>query len=380
MSAFKNLFEEMQNAQEYKDKTQLLAILLRSLSRTKKKLENEDCDAIESFVLKEFEKLVNVIPQAGAYAEKSKIFEYEDMLLGLATYLVGEQRREIGASDMEIIKTVVHMVDREMWVEKQTEELFSAPSAEEVETRALIEKVKAISDETHRSVFYQGLLHFSKDLEKMSEGAKNATANFLQEELERYFAKQDSLSEDEVNNLELLADVCKYFESEKTLDLLGELLALGHNNVNYYAVETLLHGGREPSAATVEALARDLSYADLTYGALVRYNKQSMFPAEFANAEYLAKSDLAHWLVYPTELGKLPDEIELLGSVKARRSVYYVFKFKSNSDTLSDECKNEWLIGWSNADGGTFSNFDKLSEFEQKTPEKTLKYIKKKLL
>ncbi|MCI8596133.1 MAG: hypothetical protein HFE35_04890 [Clostridia bacterium] len=380
MSVFETMFEEMKNTEEFKYKARMLAIILRSLSKSKKKIAADDLNAIESFTVSELEKLVNEIPKAGTYAEKSKIFEYEDMLLGLVTFLVGDRRREIGASDMEIIKTVVHMVDREMWLEKELEEMFAASRVEKSAVSALIEKVKPLSDETHRSVFFQGLLHFSDDIGKMSDEANRETGSFLLSELKRYFAKKDGLSEDETNNVELLADVCKHFKSEEMLNVINELLSLGHNNVNYYAAETLLSAGREPSAEVVAALANDLSYAELTYRALAHYKKQALFPAELANAEYLAKSDLSHWLVYPTELGKLPAEIELLGSVKAHRSVYYVFRFKSDSDNLSDECKNEWLIGWSNADGGTFSNFDRLSLFEQKTPEKTLKYIKKKLL
>ena len=57
-----------------------------------------------------------------------------------------------------------------------------------------------------------------------------------------------------------------------------------------------------------------------------------------------------------------------------------MFKFRSDSDTLDESCKNQWLIGWSSEDGGTFSNFDLYSGFEQETVEKTLRNIKKKLL
>jgi hypothetical protein len=112
---------------------------------------------------------------------------------------------------------------------------------------------------------------------------------------------------------------------------------------------------------------------------LKKLKKTSLFPAELAKPEYLAKSDLVHWLSYPTELGKAPDEIEYLGKVR-KGGVYYVFRYRSVRDTLSDELKGKWLIGWSSNDGGTFSNFDRYDDFVQKTPEKTLKYIKKKLL
>ena len=117
----------------------------------------------------------------------------------------------------------------------------------------------------------------------------------------------------------------------------------------------------------------------MTYSLLKRHEVTSLFPAELSSAEYLAKSDLVHWLTYPTELGKQPDEIEYLGKVK-KKEEYYVFRYKSDSENLGDDLKGQWLIGWSNDEGGTFSNFELYSDFEQNTIEKTLKNIKKRLL
>ena len=106
----------------------------------------------------------------------------------------------------------------------------------------------------------------------------------------------------------------------------------------------------------------------------------SLFPAKYADKEYLAKSDLVHWLTYPTELGRVPDEIEFLGVVDKKGEDYYVFRYTSQSDNLGDELKGRWLIGWANDEGGTFSNFKLYEEYEGKNLEKTLKNIKKKLL
>ena len=107
-----------------------------------------------------------------------------------------------------------------------------------------------------------------------------------------------------------------------------------------------------------------------------------MFPTECTTEEYLAKSDLVRWLTYPTELGKAPDEIVYIGKIKKlfKKEVFYVFKYRSNSDTLGDDLKNKWLIGWSSRDGGTFSNFDEFAPFEQETAKKTLRLIQKKLI
>lgn len=129
-------------------------------------------------------------------------------------------------------------------------------------------------------------------------------------------------------------------------------------------------------------LAQDLRYAKLVYEMLKESDALEQFPESCAAPEYLAKSDLVHWLTYPTELGKAPEEIEYIGKItyRLKRDVYYVFKFRSDSDTLDETMKNKWLIGWSSEEGGTFSNFEEYALFEKETVDATLKSIKKKLL
>ena len=71
-----------------------------------------------------------------------------------------------------------------------------------------------------------------------------------------------------------------------------------------------------------------------------------------------------------------------IGNIKQlfKKEVFHVFKFRSDSDTLGDDLKNKWLIGWSSNEGGTFSNFDEYALYEKNTIDATLKNIKKKLI
>ena len=46
---------------------------------------------------------------------------------------------------------------------------------------------------------------------------------------------------------------------------------------------------------------------------------------------------------------------------------------------LANENKNVWLVGWANADGNTFSDFEPLSTFETENPKKTMKQIIKSI-
>jgi len=187
------------------------------------------------------------------------------------------------------------------------------------------------------------------------------------------------ISEDTVNYLELACDICKHFISDSTAPILYKIFELGKNNISFYAVETLITAKKSVPNEVIYALAGDIEYAELTYSVLKSHKLLHLFPAEFSNEEYLAKSNLTRWLLYPTELGKLPDKIEYLGKVK-KKEVFHILRFTSDSDNLEDALKGKWLIGWASEDGGTFSNFDLYENFEQKTLDKTLKFIKKKLL
>ena len=190
---------------------------------------------------------------------------------------------------------------------------------------------------------------------------------------------ESPLTVDTESNLELICDICRYFHKEYFVDSLNKALWIGNQHIRFYAVATLLTFGCEAPMSIIEALANDMEYANLTYHLLKHYRLEKFFPAECSTPEYLAQSDLVRWLNYPTELGKSPDEIEYLGKVR-KGEKFYIFRFRSDSENLSPDVRGQWLIGWSGSKGGTFSTFDLYSDYKQLTNDKTVKYIKKKLL
>jgi len=48
------------------------------------------------------------------------------------------------------------------------------------------------------------------------------------------------------------------------------------------------------------------------YNALVKMGRSEIYPEEYRNQKSFAESNMVEWLVYPTELGRMPDEIELM--------------------------------------------------------------------
>lgn len=377
MSPFKQITDGILSATDCQDKTNLAQYLCNVLKNAKKPLGAEDTAFLRSFAVAELQKLLTAIPNAENYQQKDCLFAYEDGLLGIFS-LSGKSMDNVSQEQIDTIRRIVALVEKERVLENSIDETFKLAKIDKSDVEKILEIVKPETDEYRRGLLYQGL-HFHKEaIAKFTAEAKTALVGFVTEDMARLLDGADD--PDKVRSLEFAADVCKYFADGKILDILEKTMTLKCDNVRYYAAETLLKNGRDIPSSAVAEIAQNLEYAQLLYGVLQKCGKPSLFPAEYASPEYLAKSDLAHWLTYPTELGKLPDEIELLGVAKVKGEVYHVFKYKSDSDTLGDDLHGEWLIGWSSDEGGTFSNFDKLSDFEKKTPKKTLKNIVKKLL
>ena len=377
MSKFHDYFMSLKACKSYREKGSLLEVLLNSFKRGNTATK-ADMLEMKSFIFEEIDTLTNLIPTAVSYKAKDEMFYYEDKLVGLYMFLIAN-KVETSDGDIAKIKALVKTVSEYQVLETAVSDMYALERITPEDAKKVVDIAASLSDEYQKGLLFQGLLSYDKSVGKYTAEAKAVIADYISAEMERYLDK-DGLTEDEINNLEIAADVCKHFVNDKTVALLQRILKLSHNNIRYYAVATLISCKQPIGAEVIADLARDLVYADLTYDLLKNNNMTELFPKEYTSAEYLAKSDLVHWLTYPTELGKTPDEIVLMGDVKIKGEQYYIFKYKTDSDTLSAELRNEWLIGWSSADGGTFSNFDRLSDYEQKKPEKTLKVIKKKLI
>ena len=323
------------------------------------------------------QKLIEVIPSAKNYREKDKMFFYEDSVLMIFT-LMGDHN-SLTDEQADVLQKLIATVSKERVLENSVDKMFELAKIEKADAEAVLSIAKPIKDDYQRGMLFQRLLEHKDKIKNMSADAKFAIAEFTESELERLLSEKD-LSDDAVNIIEFAADVSKYFITGKILDMLEKAMSVVENQVKYFILETLLDNNRQVSADAIKEIAGDLSYANLLKNVLVKYGKANLFPKEYDTPEYLAKSDLVHWLCYPTELNQKPDEIELLGKATVKKEDYFIFKYKSDSDNLTDELQNVWLIGWSGSQGSTFSEFDKLSDFEKKTPEKTVKYITKKLL
>ena len=93
-------------------------------------------------------------------------------------------------------------------------------------------------------------------------------------------------------------------------------------------------------------MAKDPAYRHALYRALEAYNALSLFPVIYLTREKGAESFLANWLEFPTELGKAPDEIELMEIItisSAEPLDYYVFKYRTKSPHWA--AQYGWMLG-----------------------------------
>lgn len=373
------LLPEISSSKNYDEKNQMLALLLSYIKSKRYKPSKQEKIVLSDFAFHEIREIIAAAQKAEGYKEKSLMFRYGDTFYYLIM-AIHKSPAELTPEKIALTKELASLMEKELYLEQKMENMFSQEIISSSDVNDLLKRLTATKDEYEKGLFYAGLLHYRSEHSRLLETSKLAIADYIKKELARYIEEYDISNEDKTKAFETLCEACAYFMNDSILPLLYKVIELNNNGLSFFTVMTLVKTGKEISEKIVATLAGDLVYAEGLYWALKGAGKEYLFPAELANDVYLAKSDLVHWLTFPTELGKAPDEIEYIGKTEIKKEEYHIFKYKSDSDKLSDDLKGIWLIGWANDEGGTFSNFDEYEKFEKDTPEKTVKYIRKKLL
>ena len=374
MSQIAELIGVTKNA-PYKKKRQYLQFLCQMSKVARSKISPEDKDALMTALFDELEQMHRDIPETASYLEKTLIFDCADNLFGILWNLNGPPTNLAEHQQLKI-SALVRLIKKEKYLETLLEEVFKQPAITDSDINRLLYWAKQCTDEYQRGQLFLGLGYHQNELHKLSTAAKELLTDYLVSELRRLMTVD---SDDARTVLKALAGICGYFFNDAILYALQELLQLGYNSINSFAVNTLLHLGEDVPQPVIDALASDPEYAHFLYQSLQQTGKTALFPAQYAGEENLAKSALVSWLTYPTELGMVPEEIEYIGKIKVlfKKDAIHVFKFRSHSDTLEDAIKGKWLVGWSTAKGSSFSHFDELAALQGATTTETLNAIKK---
>ena len=376
MAQFSEILNHIKETESYDQKARMLSVIVKFIETKKGKIPQDDKTELVGFAFAEIKNLLFAIPEAENYRQKDEMFSYEDNLMGIVM-LCHASAAQIPEENLNDIKALVELVNKERFIERAIDDIFEKGNNAKENVEHLFCALIPLKDEYQKAQLYNGLLHYQHLIASLPADSKKLFADYINAQFKFYLNAE--LTEEMFTSLEMLADVAQHFATDEILVSLQNLLKLENSAIRYYAARSLLAAKQEIPQEVIVSLANDIVYADMTYAILKMHGKTHLFPTELATEEYLAKSDLVHWLTYPTELGKVPDKIEYLGKVK-KKEIYHIFRYTSNSDNLGEDLQGKWLIGWSNNEGGTFSNFDLYSDFEQKTVEKTLKVIKRKLL
>jgi hypothetical protein len=146
-----------------------------------------------------------------------------------------------------------------------------------------------------------------------------------------------------------------------------------------FAAASLVRLGDPVSPDALERIASHAEMRNTLYEMLQHASRSELFPARYRTQEAFAESAMVNWLVYPTELGQVPDEIELMKVVTTgapgEEQDYFVFRFRMDEPHWA--AKNGWMAGvaggferrkqpTTDAGGDTFSSF---TAWDSKTPE-----------
>ncbi len=116
-----------------------------------------------------------------------------------------------------------------------------------------------------------------------------------------------------------------------------------------YALLSLLRHDRDVDPSAAAEVAADPEARKWLFDGLQKLERTRLYPAEYRNQAALAESDLVNWLLDPTELGRAPDESELVQAVPfdtgtdAGWADYYLFRFRTDPPHWA--ARYGWLVG-----------------------------------
>ena len=179
----------------------------------------------------------------------------------------------------------------------------------------------------------------------------------------------------------LYIDLLGYFPEPHAKEVVRRALSFTDPRLKFFAVLGLIRQGEDVEARHLLDVAASAEVRNDLFDELKRIGKPSLFPEEFRTQAALAESDMVNWLTFPGELGRAPDEIELMhvATFDSEEGLidYYVFRFRIWGE------EKGWMAGVSGpflqkdspstvACGDTFSRFD---PWDSKTPEEHLEAV-----
>jgi hypothetical protein len=147
----------------------------------------------------------------------------------------------------------------------------------------------------------------------------------------------------------VVLDLFGYVPSPEISPLLVQAANLRDPHLASAAALSLLRLGDDVPKGALERAAADPWVRNRLFDALNEMGKGERFPDEWATQEAFAEGALVDWLAYPTELGRSPDETELMKTYWQDTGqpdgvlTWYLFRFRTKPPHWAS--KNGWMAG-----------------------------------
>jgi hypothetical protein len=148
----------------------------------------------------------------------------------------------------------------------------------------------------------------------------------------------------------VLLDLLGYISDPEVLPVLRDALGdFTDPRLRLYAVLSLLRQNEEIDPGVVGEIAECPESRKWLFDGLQKLERFQLYPMSWRTQAALAESDLVNWLVHPRELGRAPDEIELMQVVPFDSETdagwldYYLFRFCVDGEHWA--ARLGWLVG-----------------------------------
>lgn len=207
---------------------------------------------------------------------------------------------------------------------------------------------------------------------------KTATKRKLNDILE-YLKKKD-INPLVYEDLEVIVDLACYLNDKEISKLIDEIDNINYNeNADIFIIKYKIINNMKILENKLNILKNDMKRLVLLYSIMEKLGVNNIYLKDIEE-ENIAKSDMIRWLSYPTELGSVPDKIELLGEFIYNNFKYYAYKFSKEGFSISGD-----LLGVSGGypidkvssitTGHTFSKFEKVSDSWEKQSKEIVDLI-----
>lgn len=179
----------------------------------------------------------------------------------------------------------------------------------------------------------------------------------------------------------LLLDLSGWWGTDATLSAAGAFADVHDPRLRLFRAFALIRSGRPVEQSELDWLAQSPRERFVMHKRMVEMGRANALPASCRDQSKLAEGHMVDWLCFGTELGREPDEIELVHveTRQTRRRLlrrgmsteYFFFRYRVTEDHWSKA--NGWMVGMAGGyerteggttlhDGSTFSRFSKWDE------------------